>query len=67
MYPRVTAAVKDVVRRLEAIPGVAEIESPLNASDRANTVSEDGRVKQLDSVSLVLPTCSKLAVIGGSS
>lgn len=31
------------------------------------TVSEDGRVKQLDSVSLVLPTCSKLAVIGGSS
>ena len=33
----------------------------------AVTVSEDGRVKQLDSVSLVLPTCSKLAVIGGSS
>ncbi|HKH69640.1 MAG TPA: ATP-binding cassette domain-containing protein, partial [Reyranella sp.] len=31
------------------------------------TVSEDGRVKQLDSVSIVLPTCSKLAVIGGSS
>jgi putative ABC transport system ATP-binding protein len=31
------------------------------------TVSEDGRVKQLDSVSLILPTCSKLAVIGGSS
>ncbi|HLM14972.1 MAG TPA: ABC transporter ATP-binding protein [Reyranella sp.] len=31
------------------------------------TVSEDGRVKQLDSVSMVLPTCSKLAVIGGSS
>ena len=33
----------------------------------AVTVSEDGRVKQLDSVSMVLPTCSKLAVIGGSS
>lgn len=33
----------------------------------AVTVSEDGRVKQLDGVSLVLPTCSKLAVIGGSS
>jgi putative ABC transport system ATP-binding protein len=31
------------------------------------TVSEDGRVKQLDGVSLVLPTCSKLAVIGASS
>ncbi|HKH66791.1 MAG TPA: ABC transporter ATP-binding protein, partial [Reyranella sp.] len=31
------------------------------------TVSEDGRVKQLDGVSLMLPTCSKLAVIGGSS
>lgn len=31
------------------------------------TVSEDGRVKQLDSVSMVLPTCSRLAVIGGSS
>ncbi|HEX9325385.1 MAG TPA: ABC transporter ATP-binding protein, partial [Reyranella sp.] len=33
----------------------------------AVTVSEDGRVKQLDSVSMILPTCSKLAVIGGSS
>src|SRR5882757_7087834 len=31
------------------------------------TVSEDGRVKQLDSVSLILPTAGKLAVIGGSS
>jgi putative ABC transport system ATP-binding protein len=31
------------------------------------TVSEDGRVKQLDSVSLILPTVGKLAVIGGSS
>src|SRR5882762_3690135 len=30
------------------------------------TVSEDGRVKQLDSVSLTLPTAIKLAVIGGS-
>src|SRR5258707_952687 len=31
----------------------------------AGTVSEDGRVKQLDSVSLILPTAGKLAVIGG--
>jgi putative ABC transport system ATP-binding protein len=31
------------------------------------TVSEDGKVKQLDSVSLILPTCTKLAVIGGSA
>lgn len=31
------------------------------------TVSEDGRVKQLDGVSMVLPTCTKTAVIGGSS
>ncbi len=31
------------------------------------TVSEDGKVKQLDSVSLILPTCTKLAVIGASS
>ncbi len=29
-------------------------------------VSEDGRVKQLDSVSLTLPTTSRVAVIGGS-
>ncbi len=29
-------------------------------------VSEDGRVKQLDSVSLTLPTDSRVAVIGGS-
>ncbi|HWT26012.1 MAG TPA: MMPL family transporter [Solirubrobacteraceae bacterium] len=41
--PQVTAAVKDVVRRLSAIPGITGIESPLNASDRAGTVSEDGR------------------------
>src|SRR5215210_3886811 len=33
--PRVTAAVRDVLRRLERIEGVTEIESPL--------VSEDGR------------------------
>ncbi len=31
------------------------------------TVSEDGRVKQLDGVSLMLPTCSRLAVIGAAS
>ena len=41
--PQVTAAVKDVVSRLEAIPGITEIESPLDAADRANTVSKDGR------------------------
>ena len=41
--PEVTAAVKDVVQRLEAIDGVTDIESPLVRADRANTVSEDGR------------------------
>lgn len=30
------------------------------------TVSEDGRVKQLDSVSFTIPTDAKIAVIGGS-
>src|SRR5918997_2483549 len=39
----VTAAVHDVVSRLERIDGVTDIESPLNAEDRANTVSKDGR------------------------
>ena len=41
--PEVTAAVKDVVNRLEQIDGVTDIESPLNESDRASTVSKDGR------------------------
>jgi uncharacterized membrane protein YdfJ with MMPL/SSD domain len=41
--PAVTAAVKDVVARLQGIKGVTEIESPLKKSDRANTVSKDGR------------------------
>ncbi len=41
--PLFTAAVKDVVTRLERIDGVTDIESPLNAKDRANTVSKDGR------------------------
>jgi uncharacterized membrane protein YdfJ with MMPL/SSD domain len=41
--PQVTAAVEDVVHRLQAIDGVTDIESPLNKADRANTVSEDGR------------------------
>jgi putative ABC transport system ATP-binding protein len=31
------------------------------------TVTEDGRVKQLDAVSLVVPTARKMAVIGASS
>ena len=41
--PQVTAAVKDVVQRLEGIDGVTDIKSPLVAADRADTVSEDGR------------------------
>ncbi len=41
--PEVTAAVKDVVQRLERIDGVTDIESPLNKADQANTVSKDGR------------------------
>jgi uncharacterized membrane protein YdfJ with MMPL/SSD domain len=41
--PHVTAAVTDVVNRLEKIDGVTEIESPLVAKDRENTVSKDGR------------------------
>jgi uncharacterized membrane protein YdfJ with MMPL/SSD domain len=41
--PEVTAAVKDVVSRLQRIHGVTDIRSPLNAKDRANTVSKDGR------------------------
>ena len=38
-----TAAVQDVVSRLEQIEGVTEIESPLDPANRANTVSKDGR------------------------
>jgi uncharacterized membrane protein YdfJ with MMPL/SSD domain len=41
--PQVTAAVTDVVNRLEKIDGVTEIESPLVAEHRENTVSKDGR------------------------
>ncbi len=41
--PEVTAAVKDVVSRLQQIKGVDDIESPLDAASRANTVSKDGR------------------------
>ncbi len=41
--PAVTAAVRDVVSRLQGIPGITEIESPLKKADRANTVSKDGR------------------------
>ncbi len=41
--PQVTAAVTDVVNRLEKIDGVTEIESPLVAKHRENTVSKDGR------------------------
>jgi uncharacterized membrane protein YdfJ with MMPL/SSD domain len=41
--PQITAAVQDVVKRLDKIEGVSDIESPLDARDRMNTVSEDGR------------------------
>jgi uncharacterized membrane protein YdfJ with MMPL/SSD domain len=41
--PQVTAAVEDVVHRLERIDGVTDIESPLQREHRADTVSEDGR------------------------
>ncbi len=41
--PRITAAVRDVVSRLERIDGVDDIESPLDRADRASTVSKDGR------------------------
>jgi uncharacterized membrane protein YdfJ with MMPL/SSD domain len=41
--PEVTAAVRDVVRRLERIDGVTKIESPLDPAARVDTVSKDGR------------------------
>ena len=41
--PEVTAAVKDTVSRLDRIDGVSDIESPLDPSHRADTVSKDGR------------------------
>ena len=41
--PEVTAAVKDVVKRLDGLKGVTDIQSPLDAQYRANTVSKDGR------------------------
>jgi uncharacterized membrane protein YdfJ with MMPL/SSD domain len=41
--PQVTAAVRDVVRRLERIEGITEIESPVDPASRVNTVSKDGR------------------------
>ncbi len=41
--PEVTAAVKDVVSRLQRINGVTQIESPLDLTHRAQTVSRDGR------------------------
>src|SRR5215210_6263530 len=41
--PQVTAAVRDVVSRLQRIKGITEIESPLDPATRANTVSKDGR------------------------
>jgi uncharacterized membrane protein YdfJ with MMPL/SSD domain len=41
--PEVTAAVKDVVSRLGNLKGVTDVQSPLDAKYRANTVSKDGR------------------------
>ncbi|MEA2135669.1 MAG: hypothetical protein QOC68_3578, partial [Solirubrobacteraceae bacterium] len=41
--PQVTAAVRDVVSRLDRIDGITEIESPLDPATRVNTVSKDGR------------------------
>ncbi|HEX5782065.1 MAG TPA: MMPL family transporter [Solirubrobacteraceae bacterium] len=41
--PQVTAAVADVVSRLDRIDGITQIESPLDPATRANTVSKDGR------------------------
>jgi uncharacterized membrane protein YdfJ with MMPL/SSD domain len=41
--PEVTAAVKDVVSRLDKIEGVDDVENPLEAQYRASTVSKDGR------------------------
>jgi RND superfamily putative drug exporter len=41
--PAVTAAVRDVVNRLEAIDGITGIESPLVPAQRTQTVSKDGR------------------------
>ena len=41
--PEVTAAVKDVVSRLGKLKDVSDIQSPLKAQYRANTVSKDGR------------------------
>jgi uncharacterized membrane protein YdfJ with MMPL/SSD domain len=41
--PGMTAAVKDVVGRLERINGVTQIQSPLDPKYREQTVSHDGR------------------------
>src|SRR5918998_3656661 len=41
--PGVTAAVRDVVARLGRIEGVTDIESPLDPTTHATTVSKDGR------------------------
>jgi uncharacterized membrane protein YdfJ with MMPL/SSD domain len=46
--PKVTAAVTDVVQRLDKIEGVTDIKSPLSAQDRANTISKDGRSVVVD-------------------
>src|SRR3954447_1816541 len=40
---QVTAAVRDIVGRLQRIDGVRDIKSPLEAGSRAETVSRDGR------------------------
>ena len=40
---QITAAVKDIVTRLDRIDGVTNIESPLDRAHRASTVAKDGR------------------------
>src|SRR3954447_25739380 len=46
--PRITAAVRDVVRRLQRIDGITRIESPLDPAAPADTVSRDGRSVAVD-------------------
>ena len=46
-HPQVTAAVRDVVSRLERIDGVTDVRSPLNPAERVSTVSRDGRSVQV--------------------
>ena len=55
-----------LAEELQAVPDGPCRRSATSWSLSGVTVSEDGRVKQLDAVSLTLPTDAKMAVIGGS-